>query len=151
MSRSTIEEADARAGGDADRPAGQGRELRLLAVALVLAMSTWFSTAAVLGQLTAAWDLGSTAKSWLIIALQIGFVVGAAGSSLANLADRIAPRRLMLIGTTGAAIANAAIIPLNAYGPALVARFMTGVFLAAVYPPALKAMSSWYRAGRGYA
>jgi MFS family permease len=57
----------------------------------------------------------------------------------------------MLIGTTGAAIANAAIIPLNAYGPALVARFMTGVFLAAVYPPALKAMSSWYRAGRGYA
>jgi MFS family permease len=151
MSRSTIEEADARAGGDADRPAGQGRELRLLAVALVLAMSTWFSTAAVLGQLTAAWDLGSTAKSWLIIALQIGFVVGAAGSSLANLADRIAPRRLMLIGTTGAAIANAAIIPLNAYGPALVARFMTGVFLAAVYPPALKALSSWYRAGRGYA
>ena len=151
MSRSTIEEADARAGGDADRPAGQGRELRLLAVALVLAMSTWFSTAAVLGQLTAAWDLGSTAKSWLIIALQIGFVVGAAGSSLANLADRIAPRRLMLIGTTGAAIANAAIIPLNAYGPALVARFMTGVFLAAVYPPALKAMSSWYRAGRGSA
>ena len=151
MSRSTIEEADARAGGDADRPAGQGRELRLLAVALVLAMSTWFSTAAVLGQLTAAWDLGSTAKSWLIVALQIGFVVGAAGSSLANHADRIAPRRLMLIGTTGAAIANAAIIPLNAYGPALVARFMTGVFLAAVYPPALKAMSSWYRAGRGYA
>ena len=42
-------------------------------------------------------------------------------------------------GSIGAAIANAAIIPLDAYGPALGARFMTGVFLAAVYPPALKA------------
>ncbi|MFT5269936.1 MAG: MFS family permease [Acidimicrobiales bacterium] len=134
-----------------DRPAGQQRELRLLATALVLSMSTWFSTAAVLSQLTTAWELGSTAKSWLIITLQIGFVVGAAGSSLTNLADRIPPRRLILIGATGASLANGAIIPLDAYGPALAARFMTGVFLAAVYPPALKAMSSWYRAGRGYA
>ncbi len=134
-----------------ERPAGQRRELRLLAFGLVLAMSTWFSTAAVLGQLTADWDLGSAAKSWLIITLQLGFVVGAAGSSLANLADRLPPRRFMLLGATGAAVANAAIIPLDAYGAALGARFMTGVFLAGVYPPALKAMSSWYRAGRGQA
>ena len=56
-----------------ERPLGQRRELRLLAVALVLAMSTWFSTAAVLGQLTSAWELNSAAKSWLIIVLQIGF------------------------------------------------------------------------------
>ena len=86
-----------------ERPIGQRRELRILALALVLAMSTWFSTAAVLGQLTVEWSLGSAAKSWLIIVLQLGFVVGAAGSSVANLADRIPPRRLMLIGTTGAA------------------------------------------------
>jgi MFS family permease len=33
----------------------------------------------------------------------------------------------------------------------VVLRFVTGAFLAAVYPPALKAMSSWYRAGRGLA
>jgi len=134
-----------------ERPPGQVRELRLLAASLVLAMSTWFSTAAVLPQLTIAWDLGQNAKSWLIITLQIGFVVGASISSIANLADRIAPRRLLLIGTIGAAIANAAIIVLDAYGPALVARFLTGLFLAAVYPPALKAMSSWYREGRGFA
>ena len=114
-------------------------------------MSTWFSTAAVLGQLTTAWELGSTARSWLIITLQIGFVVGAAGSSLLNLADRIPPRRLLLIGSIGAAAANASIVPLDGFASALVARFFTGVFLAAVYPPALKAMSSWYRTGRGFA
>jgi MFS family permease len=147
---STSTEDPSGVGAD-ERPPQQRRELRLLALALVLAMSTWFSTAAVLRQLTEDWQLGSAAKSWLIITLQLGFVVGAALSSFANLADRVPPRRLLLAGTVGAALANAAIIPLDAYGPALVARFFTGVFLAAVYPPALKAMSSWYRVGRGYA
>jgi hypothetical protein len=33
----------------------------------------------------------------------------------------------------------------------MVARFATGAALAAVYPPALKAMSSWYKTGRGLA
>ncbi len=33
------------------------RELAALAIALVLAMSTWFSTAAVLGELRVDWDL----------------------------------------------------------------------------------------------
>ena len=124
------------------RPVARRRELLLLAGALVFSMSTWFSTAAVLGQLTDVWALNSAAMSWLIIVLQIGFVVGAAGSSLLNLADRIPPRRLIFLGATGAALSNAAIIPFDAFGPALAARFLTGVFLAAVYPPALKAMSS---------
>ena len=129
----------------------QQRQLRILAVALVLAMSTWFSTAAVLGQLREAWDLSRTAGAWLTIMVQIGFVVGAGISSVTNLADRIPPRRLLLFGTVGAALANLAVVVGNSYGAALPARFMTGVFLAAVYPPSLKAMSSWYRTGRGFA
>ncbi len=68
-----------------------------------------------------------------------------------NLADRIAPLRLLLIGALGAAGANAVIAFVDDFGSAVVLRFVTGAFLAAVYPPALKAMSSWYRAGRGFA
>ncbi|NNC80396.1 MAG: MFS transporter, partial [Acidimicrobiales bacterium] len=33
----------------------------------------------------------------------------------------------------------------------LAARLVTGAALAAVYPPALKAMSAWYKTGRGFA
>jgi len=40
-------------------------------VALALAMSTWFSTAAVLGQLRRAWNLSNTEASWLTISVQI--------------------------------------------------------------------------------
>ncbi|MFV2039637.1 MAG: MFS transporter, partial [Acidimicrobiales bacterium] len=56
-----------------------------------------------------------------------------------------------LAGATGAAIANAMVVVLDSYETALVARFMTGAFLAGVYPPALKAMAGWYRTGRGFA
>ncbi|MEL7206941.1 MAG: hypothetical protein AAGK32_01690, partial [Actinomycetota bacterium] len=89
-----------------DDTAEQRRQLVILAAALVAAMSTWFSTAAVLGQLRLAWNLSSTAGAWLTIAVQLGFVAGAACSSLTNLADRIPPRRLVLLGTAGAAAAR---------------------------------------------
>ncbi len=135
----------------ADLASAQKHQLGVLATAMVLAMTTWFSTAAVLPELRAAWDLSRSAGSWLTIAVQLGFVVGAVASALTNLSDRMPPRRLVLLGAIGAAIANASIVVLNSYGPALAARFITGAFLAAVYPPALKAMSGWYRERRGYA
>jgi len=129
----------------------QRRQLAILATALVLSMSTWFSTAAVIGQLRANWDLTRTSSSWLTIMVQLGFVGGAVVSATTNLADRIPPRRLMLFGSIGAAAANASIVLLDSYGAALGSRFVTGAFLAAVYPPALKAMSAWYRTNRGFA
>ncbi len=52
------------------------RELLTLALALIFAMATWFSTAAVLGELRSEWTLSNAQASWLTIAVQIGFVVG---------------------------------------------------------------------------
>lgn len=127
------------------------RELVRLALALVLAMSTWFSTAAVLDQLRSDWDLSNAQASWLTIVVQIGFVVGAVVSSATNLADRIPPLRLILIGSAGAAAANALVVVVDGPEGALVARFVTGGFLALVYPPALKSISGWFRDGRGLA
>jgi MFS family permease len=132
-------------------PEGQRAQLGVLAVALVLAMSTWFSTAAVMPELRDAWDLSRSGASWLTIMVQLGFVAGAVVSATTNMADRVAPRRLILFGAVGAAAANVVVVVGDDYTMALVARFITGAFLAGVYPPALKAMSSWYRARRGYA
>jgi MFS family permease len=127
------------------------RELVSLAIALVLAMSTWFSTAAVLSQLRVAWSLSENQASWLTIIVQLGFVAGALITALTNLADRIAPLRLFFVGATGAAGANLVVVVAGGFEVAVVARFVTGAFLAAVYPPALKAMSGWFRTGRGLA
>lgn len=114
-------------------------------------MTPWFSTAAVAGELQDEWDLTSTGLAWLVIAVQLGFVAGAATMTIIGLSDHIGPRRLILIGATVAAIANGVIVLLPGMGWALPARFLTGAALAAVYPPAMKVMASWFQKGRGMA
>ena len=66
-----------RPGVAADELRARRRALALLAIALVLAMTTWFSATAVIPQLRAEWDLSRTSASWLTIAVQLGFVAGA--------------------------------------------------------------------------
>ncbi len=82
------------------------RALALLAVTLVLSMTTWFSASAVIPQLREEWDLSATAAAWLTIAVQLGFVCGALVSGFLNLSDIIPPKHVILGGTFGAAAAN---------------------------------------------
>lgn len=90
--------------------AGRWSALAVLATGVLLAMTTWFSASAVIPQLRAAWGLGSDGASLLTISVQLGFVVGALGSAATNLADRVNPRRLILMGALGAAGANAGLL-----------------------------------------
>ena len=146
-----METAPGKPGGGAQDPDGRWAALAILAAAMVLSMTTWFSASAVIPQLRVEWSLSTNQGSLLTIAVQVGFVVGAVTSAALSLADVVPPRRLMFLGTTGAALANLGL--LAATGPELAVplRFLTGVALAAVYPPALKAVSTWFRAGRGTA
>jgi MFS family permease len=123
----------------------------LLALSLVLTMTTWFSASAVIPQLRDEWHLSGNERAWLTIAVQLGFVVGALLSSVLNLSDVVDARLVMAGGAVGAAAANALL--LIAHGPqlALPLRAATGFFLAGVYPSALKLMATWFRRGRGVA
>ena len=132
-------------------PPGAWRALGVLCVAVLLAMTTWFSASAVVPELTARWSLGPTAAAWLTIAVQLGFVTGAVTSAAFTLSDIVAPRRLVLLGALGAAAANAGLLAAAGASAAIPLRFATGFFLAGVYPPAMKSMATWFRASRGTA
>ncbi len=137
---------------DRDEPAsGRWNALTLLAVALVLSMTTWFSASAVVPQLRGEWDLSDSAAAWLTIAVQLGFVCGALISSLLNLSDIVSPRHVILGGSIGAATVNGLLVIAGSAAVGIPLRFATGFFLAGVYPPALKLMSTWFRKGRGIA
>ena len=125
--------------------------LVLLAIVLVLSMSTWFSAAAVIPQLRELWQLSLTASAWLTIAVSIGFVCGAIVSSVLNLSDIISARHVILGGAIGAAIANALLVVAGGAMLGIPLRFATGFFIAGVYPPAFKLMSTWFRTERGLA
>jgi MFS family permease len=129
---------------------GKWRMLGLLAVAELLGISVWLSASALVPQLTAEWGLSGAEQSWLTMSVQVGFVAGALLSAILNLADRIPAQYLFAMSAAVAAAANAA-IPLFDTGPAaaLALRFLTGVAMAGVYPPAMKLAASWCREDRG--
>ena len=134
-----------------DTDPGRWRALALLGIALVLAMSPWFSASAVIPQLRNEWTLSDTAAAWLTIGVQLGFVAGALASSVLNLSDVIHPARVMFVSAIGAAGANLLLANVGSAGPAIALRALTGAFLAGVYPPALKLMATWFRRRRGLA
>ncbi len=128
------------------------RVILFLALAELLAMSVWLSASAVVPALSSAWHLTDSGRAWLTMSVQLGFVVGALGSAVLNLADRVPAARLFAVSAVLAAVATA-LIPLAArgLGAALGLRFLTGLFLAGVYPVGMKIMATWTRADRGLA
>ncbi|MGH2521427.1 MAG: MFS transporter, partial [Anaerolineales bacterium] len=124
--------------------------LLLLALAELLGMAVWFSASAVVPALTSAWGLNDSGRAWLTMSVQIGFVAGAFGSAVLNLADRIPSRQFFTFSALLAALATALIpIAANGLGVALVLRFLTGLFLAGVYPVGMKIMATWTKEDRG--
>jgi MFS family permease len=131
--------------------AARWRVLALVCFALVLSMTTWFSATAVTPELILVWSLSPADAAWLTNMVQLGFVVGALGSSLVNLPDLVAPRKLMAASAALAALANLSLLVAPSVGALLIARLVTGAALAGVYPPALKLISTWFVQGRGTA
>jgi MFS family permease len=85
------------------------------------------------------------------MSVQLGFVAGAFGSAVLNLADRLPSRWLFSLSAMLAAGATA-LIPAAAARPAsaFVLRILAGLFLAGVYPVGMKIMATWTRGDRGW-
>jgi MFS family permease len=127
------------------------RTLLVLAGTLLLLKSTWFSATAVIPQIRQEWGLAPGLAAWLTISVQWGFVAGAALSAVFVASDALPPVRLIFLSSIGAATANLALLLTDDALTGSLARFATGLFIAGVYPPALKLVSTWYRHGRGAA
>jgi MFS family permease len=125
--------------------------LGLLAGAEVLGMSLWFSASAVSGQYREMWGLSASEAGWLTTIVQLGFVVGTAAAAFLNLADILPSRWYFVVSGLLGATANGALAFAGDYRTALVCRFLTGICLAGVYPPAMKMAATWFRTDRGLA
>lgn len=125
--------------------------LSLMACAILLVMTTWFSATAVVQQLTEHLGLSNSGRVWLTVSVQIGFVAGALCSAMSGWADRFSGRTLIVAGAVLVALINLSILWLGHAAPVIVARFFTGFFLAIVYPPAMKLIATWFTTRRGVA
>src|SRR3712207_198031 len=113
-------------GAGSEALAGKWRTLLLLSLAELLGIAGWFSASAVVPALTDAWNLDDWGRAWLTMSVQGGFVVGAFGSALLNVADRVPARQLFALSALLAGVATA-LIPFLATGLALALplRFLT--------------------------
>jgi predicted MFS family arabinose efflux permease len=129
----------------------QRRALLLVALAAVLANASWFSATAVVPALEHDWQLTSADAAWLVIVVQIGFVIGSVGAALLNLPDRIESRWLIATSAVAAGAANLGLLLASGLAVALPVRFGVGVALAGVYAPAVRLVTTYFERGRGVA
>jgi MFS family permease len=125
--------------------------LALLAFAELLGMSLWFAGNAVAPQLQQQWSLSASQVGWLTTAVQLGFVAGTAIIAILNIADTIPSKLLFAACALLGAGFNASLLLTHGLGTAVASRFACGLCLAGVYPPAMKMISTWFRARRGLA
>lgn len=114
--------------------------------------SLWFAGNAIIGELQADWELPAGAIASVTSAVMFGFIIGTFAFALFSIADRFKPSVVFFICAVLGALANAAIMLLPpSYLLLLVCRFLTGLFLAGIYPVGMKIAADWFSGKLGKA
>src|SRR5258705_2894653 len=114
--------------------------------------SLWFVGNAVLPELKQALHLSQYAVSQVTSAVMLGFIAGTLGFAFLSLADRYSPVKLFFISSLLGALTNSAVAWLAKDAASLfVLRFLTGFFIAGIYPVGMKIAADWYEKGLGKA
>jgi MFS family permease len=131
---------------------GRWGQLVVLAAILLLALVPWFSAAAVAPLIAEEWRITTLETTFLTVAVQVGFAVGALVIAFSGAADVVPAGRLMAGGALLAAAGNAAFALLATdLVTAIPLRAVSGAGIAAVYPVAMKVLAGWFAGERGLA
>jgi len=114
--------------------------------------SLWFASNAILGDLQQQWSIGADALAYMTSAVQLGFIIGTLCFAFFAIADRFSPRIVFFMCSLLGALSNL-LIYLVAEGliSLLTFRFVTGFFLAGIYPVGMKIAAGWYQQRLGKA
>jgi MFS family permease len=113
--------------------------------------SLWFAGNAVLADLQREWGLPPEALGYTTSAVQLGFITGTLAFAFFAVSDRVSPRIVFFVCSLAGAAANLGVFALGGVWPLVACRFLTGFFLAGIYPVGMKIASGWYRSDLGNA
>lgn len=112
--------------------------------------SLWFASNAVIQDLVANFALGTDAIGNLTSAIQFGFISGTLLFAIMTITDRFPPSRVFFICALLGALGNTALLwPNNTLATLFVFRYLTGFFLAGIYPVGMKIAADYYDKGLG--
>jgi MFS family permease len=124
--------------------------LPIIVIAQFCCTSLWFASNAVMSDLVINFGLSSTAVGQLTAAVQFGFILGTLVFALLAITDRFSPSRVFLIcALLGAAFNTGILWEANTLATILSLRFLTGFFLAGIYPVGMKIAADYFEKGLG--
>ncbi len=124
--------------------------LPLIVVSQFAGTSLWFAVNAILPDIVQGSN--SLTLGNIISIIQFGFIIGTFVFAILSIADRFSSSKVFFISSLLAAAANFCIIWVSKNIEAIyVLRFITGFFLAGIYPVGMKIASDWYEKGLGKA
>lgn len=124
--------------------------LPVIVVAQLLCTSLWFAGNAVAPDLASEWNLQEGFVAQLTSVIQFGFITGTFVFAILAIADRFSPSRVFFVCSLLAAFFNVG-ITVEGLAPfqVLLFRFLTGFFLAGIYPVGMKIASDHFQKGLG--
>ena len=124
--------------------------LPVIVISQFLCTSLWFAGNGVIGHLSREFGLNSNALGHITSAVQFGFIAGTLFTAVLTLADRFSPSRLFFVSAVLGAAANLGLLwEGNTLSSLLVFRFLTGFFLAGIYPVGMKIAADYFDKGLG--
>jgi MFS family permease len=124
--------------------------LPIIVISQFFCTSLWFAGNGVMSNLIATYHLEENALSLLTSAVQFGFIAGTFVFALFTIADRFSSSKVFFISAFLGALFNIGFIFENQTLVSLIGlRFLTGFFLAGIYPVGMKIATDYYQKGLG--
>jgi MFS family permease len=124
--------------------------LPFIVISQFFCTSLWFAGNAILPDLAKHFHIESNNLAHLVSAVQFGFITGTFLFALLGIVDRFVATKIFFVCSVLAALCNLSIVILNTNEAILlVSRFLTGFFLAGIYPVGMKIASDHYQQGLG--
>lgn len=124
--------------------------LPVIVVSQFLCTTLWFVGNAVMPEVVKAFGLSDLYFAHQTSAVQFGFISGTLLFALLTVADRFSPSRVFFASSLLAAAFNLGILwGSNTGFSVLILRFMTGFFLAGIYPVGMKIAADYFEKGLG--
>ena len=124
--------------------------LPVIVISQFLCTSLWFAGNAILGDIIKTFQLDGSFLANLTSSVQFGFISGTFLFAVLTIADRFSPSRVFFVSAILAALCNMGITLKGIDSNTLLFfRFLTGFFLAGIYPVGMKIASDHYQKGLG--
>ena len=126
------------------------RILFIIILAQFFCTSVWFAGNAVMTEMAIAKNLDDQFVVYLTSAVQFGFIIGTLVFAALAFADRYSPSIVFLFSAILSALFNMFItISWVTGNDILICRFLTGFFLAGIYPVGMKIAADYFEKGLG--